>query len=290
MRRDDEALAPALRSVARDAAFAAGRLIRGSFGRAAQVDREAPHDVKLWVDRASEEEILRILKTSFPGHAVLSEERGFEPGREPYLWIVDPLDGTVNFHHGIPFFCTSIACHAIGGDAGSGTSLFGVSGSRPDSAPLLPDGRALGAAILGIVYDPLRDELFAGAAGGAASLNRGPLLASEATRLDETVISLSFGAREESIAYMNRVLPALTRCARKVRSFGSTALDMVQVAAGRVGAFVQMGTNLWDFAGAAVVVRAAGGVVDVKEYGPGRFRIIASARGIFEEVRLQADA
>jgi len=277
MRRDDEALTPLLRSVARDAAFAAGRVIRGSFGSFPQVERELPHDLKLQLDRTSEEEILRVLRRSFPGHAVLSEERGFEPGREPYLWIVDPLDGTVNYHHGIPFFCTSIACHAIADEACA------------DSGSLLPDGRALGAPILGIVYDPLRDELFAGTAGRGASLNRGPLLIPDARRLDEAVIALSFGAREDSIAYMSRVLPALTRSARKVRSFGSTALDMVQVAAGRIGAFVQMGTNLWDFAGAAVVVRAAGGVVDVKEYGPGRFRIIASARGIYEEVRGQAE-
>ncbi|MGA2641814.1 MAG: inositol monophosphatase family protein [Spirochaetia bacterium] len=277
MLHDDEALIPLLRSVARDAAIAAGRVIRGGFGSLQQVDRELPHDLKLWLDRASEEEILRVLRTSFPGHAVLSEERGFEPGREPYLWIVDPLDGTVNYDHGIPFFCTSIACHAIADEAISGP------------VTLLPDGRALGEPIVGVVYDPLWDELFAGTAGRGASLNRGPLLTPEATRLDEAVVALSFGASEESVAYMDRLLPALTRCARKVRSFGSTALDMVQVAAGRIGAFVQMGTNLWDFAAAAVVVSAAGGVVDVKEYGPGRFRIIASARGIFEEVRRQAE-
>ena len=237
MLHDDEGLMPLLRSVAREAALAAGRVIRGGFGTVQQVDRALPHDVKLWLDRASEEEILRVLRTSFPGHGVLSEERGFEPGRKSYLWIVDPLDGTVNYHHGIPFFCTSIACHAIADEA------------APSPGTRLPDGRSLGAPIIGIVYDPLRHEMFAGTAGRGASLNRAPLLTPEAARLDEAVVALSFGAREESIAYMSRVLPALTRCARKVRSFGSTALDMVQVAAGRIGAFVQMGTNLWDFAG-----------------------------------------
>ena len=272
-----EALIPFLRGVAVNAAIAAGRLIRDGFGKAPQVDAAFPHDLKLRLDRACEEEILRVLRMSFPGHAVLSEEKGYEPGREPCLWIVDPLDGTVNFHHGIPFFCTSIACHQIVDKAAAGT------GHR------LPDGRTLGAPILGIVYDPLRDELFAGTAGGGASLNRVSLPAPEATRLDEAVVALSFGAREESIVYMSRVLPALTQGARKVRSFGSTALDMVQVAAGRIGAFVQMGTNLWDFAAAAIVVREAGAIVDVKEYAPGRFRIIASAEGVFEQIRCQAE-
>jgi fructose-1,6-bisphosphatase/inositol monophosphatase family enzyme len=263
--------------VATEAANAAGRLMRGSFGNLQQVDQAVPHDLKLWLDRACETEILRILRASFPGHAVLSEEKGFEPGREPYLWVVDPLDGTVNYYHGIPYFCTSVACYAIADE----TVI--APGHR------LPDGRTLGAPILGIVYDPLRDELFAGAAGREASLNRGPLRTPQVTRLDEAVVALSFGAREESVVYMSRVMPAFAVAARKVRSFGSTALDMVQVAVGRIGAFVQMGTNLWDFAAAAVIVRAAGAIVDAKEYAPGRFRIIASAQGIFEQVCRQAE-
>jgi fructose-1,6-bisphosphatase/inositol monophosphatase family enzyme len=252
--------------------------MRGSFGSLQRIDQTIPHDLKLWLDRACEQEILGILRASFPGHAVLSEEKGFEPGREPYLWVVDPLDGTVNYYHGIPYFCTSIACYATADE------------TVIDPGHRLPDGRTLGAPILGIVYDPLRDELFTGTAGRGASLNRGPLLTPEVTRLEEAVVALSFGAREESILYMSRILPAFARSARKVRSFGSTALDMVQVAVGRIGAFVQMGTNLWDFAAAAVIVRAAGAVVDAKEYAPGRFRIIASAQGIFEQVRQQAEA
>jgi len=264
-------------TIAVEAATAAGRVIRGSFGRQQQVDRALPHDLKLWLDRACEQQILGVILTSFPGHAVLSEESGYEPGREPYLWIVDPLDGTVNYHHGIPFFCTSIACYAIAEQDGGPTGHA------------LPDGRFVGTEIIGVVLDPLRDELFSGAAGRGASLNGAPLRAPEVTRLDEAVVVLSFGAREESIAYMSRALPAFTRAARKVRSLGSTALDLVQVAAGRIGAFVQMGTNLWDFAAAAVIVRAAGAVVDAREYAPGRFRIIASAPGIFEQVRREAE-
>ena len=272
-----DGLATRLFKVAAEAANAAGRVMRGSFGSLQRVDHTIPHDLKLALDRACEQEILRIVRASFPGHAVLSEEKGFDPGREPYLWVVDPLDGTVNYYHGIPHFCTSIACHAIADE------------TVVDPVHRLPDGRTLGAPIIGIVYDPMRDELFAGTAGRGASLNRGPLLTPDVTRLEETVVALSFGAREESILYMSRVLPAFARGARKVRSFGSTALDMVQVAVGRIGAFVQMGTNLWDFAAAAVILRAAGAVVDAKEYAPGRFRIIASARGIFEQVRLRAE-
>lgn len=262
---------------ATEAAQAAGRVMRESFGSLQRVEQAVPHDLKLWLDKACEQEILRILRASFPSHAVLSEEKGFEPGREPYLWVVDPLDGTVNYYHGIPYFCTSIACYAISDE------------TVIDPGHRLPDGRTVGAPILGIVYDPLRDEMFTGTAGRGATLNRGPLLTPEVTRLEEAVVALSFGAREESILYMSRILPAFARDARKVRSFGSTALDMVQVAAGRIGAFVQMGTNLWDFAAAAVIIRAAGAVVDAREYTPGKFRIIASAEGIFEQVCRRAE-
>jgi fructose-1,6-bisphosphatase/inositol monophosphatase family enzyme len=209
-----------LRSTAEEAASAAGRVIRESLGGPKRVDRALPHDLKLWLDRACEQEILGIIRATFPGHAVLSEELGYEPGGEPFVWIVDPLDGTVNYHHGIPFFCTSIACAAIASDADGATGHA------------LPDGRRVGAVIAGTVLDPLRNELFSGAVGRGASLNDEPLHAPESTRLDEAVVALSFGAREESIAYMSRALPALTRAARKVRSLGSTALDMVQVAAG----------------------------------------------------------
>jgi fructose-1,6-bisphosphatase/inositol monophosphatase family enzyme len=272
-----EGLTALLRGVAVNAAFSAGKVIRASFGAAPHVEHTFPHDLKLWLDRAAEEEILRAIRTSFPAHAVLSEETGYQPGREPFVWIIDPLDGTVNFHHGMPFFCTSIACHAISAAA------------VDDLAHRLPDGKMLGDPIVGVVYDPMRDELFIGTAGRGASLNRAPLLVPETTRLDEAVVAVSFGAREESIACMSRLLPSLIRRARKVRSFGSTALDMVQVAAGRFGAFFQKGTNLWDFAAAAIVARAAGAVVEVKEYSPDRFQVIACAEGIFEELRGQAE-
>ncbi len=266
-----------LRSVAEEAVTAAGALIRGSLFGERRVEQTLSHDVKLWLDRACERKILDIIRARFPRHGVLSEESGYEPGSEPFLWVVDPLDGTVNYHHGIPFFCSSVACCAVADDEDRGRGH------------VLPDGRVLGAALAGAVYDPTRDELFTGAAGRGASLNRGPLIAPGADRLNEAIVALAFGAREESITYICRALPGFIRAARKVRSLGSTALDMVQIAAGRIGAFVQMGTSLWDFAAAAVIVSAAGGAVDVREYAPGRFRIIASAAGLFEQVRRIAE-
>jgi fructose-1,6-bisphosphatase/inositol monophosphatase family enzyme len=261
-----------MRKAAIDAAAAAGVLIREGFGRHQEVDGRPAHDLKLSLDRQCEEKIIGVIRRSFPDHAVLSEEKGYEPGREPYVWIVDPLDGTVNFFHGLPHFCTSIACHELDPQGNGSTSS-------------LPDGRRIGEACVGVVLDPMHDELFVGTGDGQATVNGRPLTIAPVADLAEAIVVVSFGVRDDSIPYMTKLLPRLTEEARKVRSLGSTALDVAQVAAGRIGAFIQRGTNLWDFAGAAAVVRAAGGIVDAQEFAPGRWRIIACNPGLYPRIK-----
>jgi fructose-1,6-bisphosphatase/inositol monophosphatase family enzyme len=262
-----------VRSAAIDAASAAGALIRGSFRSTLQVDSTDAHDLKLRLDRTCEESIVAILRQRFPAHGVLSEEMGYEPGADPYVWIVDPLDGTVNFFHGIPFFCTCISCHATEED------------DSPGAAARLPDGRAVGSTVAAVVYAPLAKELFVATAQGGAFLNGSRLLVKPVADLSEAIVSLSFGARDGSAAFMSRLLPRMIERAQKVRSLGSTALDIVNVAAGRTGAFIQIGTNLWDFAAAAAILREAGGVVDAEEYAPERWKIIACNPGLISDVR-----
>ena len=103
----------AVRSVAIQAATGAGALMRGSFKSALQVDATEAHDLKLRLDRTCEESIVGVIRERFAEHGILSEEMGYAPGTDPYVWIVDPLDGTVNFFHGIPFFCTCVSCHGV---------------------------------------------------------------------------------------------------------------------------------------------------------------------------------
>ena len=212
----------------------------------------------------------------FAGHGILSEEMGYAPGVDPYLWIVDPLDGTVNFFHGIPFFCSCVSCHEIAEGNGSGAN------------PQLSDGRVIGAATAAVIYVPLGKELFVATRHGGAFVNGARLLLKPLPSLSEAIVSLSFGARDGSPAYMSRLLPSMIERAQKVRSLGSTALDIVNVAAGRTGAFVQRGTNLWDFAAAAAILNEAGGIVDADEISQGRWRIIAANPGLFSEVRALA--
>jgi len=274
---DLEAAVAAVRSTAIEAATAAGELIRARYLSALQVEAVEQHDLKLRLDRECEEAIVSVVRRRFPSHGILSEEMGYAPGTDPHLWIVDPLDGTVNFFHGIPFFCTCVSCHAIGEGNGS------------DSSMRLPDGRKIGSPAVAVIYAPLGKELFVATHHGGAFMNGSRLLVKPVSKLSEAIVSLSFGVRDGSVAYVGGLLPLVTERAQKVRSLGSTALEIVNVAAGRTGAFIQKGTNLWDFVAAAAILQEAGGVVDVVEIAPGRFRIIASNPGLFSEIRVLAE-
>jgi myo-inositol-1(or 4)-monophosphatase len=262
-----------LSRVATDAAMAPAALIRRSYGKALKVDSAVAHDLKLRLDRTSEEIVLASIRRRFPGHGVLSEEMGYIKGVDPFLWIVDPLDGTVNFYHRIPFFCTCVSCHRVEKGNGSRDEL------------LLPDGRAIGDALVGAIYYPLGRELFVGILGHGAFLNGKSIRMNPITDVSQAIVLLSFGARDEAVAYMSRLVPRMAARAQMIRNLGSTGLDIAFVAAGRVGAFLQVGTNLWDFAAASMILEEAGGIVEVKQYAAGRWKIIASNRGIFSEVR-----
>jgi len=134
------------------------------------------------------------------------------------------------------------------------------------------------------VYAPVPRELYVATPGEGAFLNGTPLRASRLADLSQAMVSLSFSARDGSLPYMSKLMPLMVDRAQKVRSLGSTALEIVHIAAGRSGAFVQMGTNPWDFSAAASILREAGGVVQAEEYIPGRWKVIAANAGIFADV------
>jgi myo-inositol-1(or 4)-monophosphatase len=270
--RAPEAKISAVRSAAIDAAAAAGALIRANFMTSLPVDEVLSHDLKLGLDRMCEDAALAVIRQRFPSHGILSEELGYAPGSDPFLWIVDPLDGTVNFFHGIPFFCTCVSCHEI-------KKADGAAGG-----PRLADGRLIGGEMAAVVYAPLTRELFVATPGVGAFMNGTKLVMKPISDLSEAIVSVSLSAREGSAAAVCRFLPAMVDRARKVRSLGSTALEIVHVAAGRTGAFIQRGTNLWDFMAAAAILREAGGVVDAAEIAPGRWKVIAGNPGVFPEV------
>jgi myo-inositol-1(or 4)-monophosphatase len=190
-----------------------------------------PRDLVTDADRASEAAVLAVLKSARPGDAVIAEETAAKAAPGGRTWIVDPLDGTVNFAHGIPFFCVSVG--------------------------LVVDG----APAVGVVQAPVLGELFAGATG-SAMLNHAPIRVSATRSLAEAILATGFAYDIENLADDNLDnLAAVARKARGIRRLGSAALDLAWVAAGRLDGFWELHLSPWDVAAGAAIVRSAGGRV-----------------------------
>jgi myo-inositol-1(or 4)-monophosphatase len=217
--------------IAMDAARAAGDVIRRFFGTSPDPHYKGKFDPVTAVDRAAEEAILDIIGTHRPDDAILAEESGGAavPGRH---WIVDPLDGTVNFVHAIPHVSVSIALYD--GDQG----------------------------LVGVVYDPMRDELFSAIEGGGTRLNGHLVTVSSVTELEKSVIATGFPYDHDEYAdELSVVVREVLREVNGIRRFGSAALDLAWVAAGRYDGYWELGIAPWDGAAGEILVREAGGRV-----------------------------
>lgn len=224
-----EQIQPAARQVARQA----GDLLRRNFTRPHQVTLKGRHDPVTESDFQSQELIIRELSRAFPAHGFLAEETG-APDRNPSdgCWIIDPLDGTVNFAHGFPMFAVSIAF------------------------------QWRGEVICGVVYDPLRDELFEAGRGQGARLNGQAIQVSQIDELDQALLGTGFPYNvsahlDATITRFQRLVAA----AQGVRRPGSAAIDLCYLAAGRFDAFWEEGLKPWDTAAAVLIVTEAGGRV-----------------------------
>ena len=220
-------------NIAIRAARAAGRVLLRYFDRVdqIQVQTKSRNDFVSEVDRSAEAVIIQELRSKFPGHAILAEESGSQ-GKGDYQWIIDPLDGTTNYLHGFPQFSVSIAL------------------------------RHRGQMECGVVYDPLREEMFTAARGEGAQLNERRLRVASRTSLDGALIGTGFPFRDQRQidAYLS-MFKAMTLATAGLRRPGSAALDMAYVAAGRTDGFWELGLSPWDFAAGALLVTEAGGTV-----------------------------
>ena len=182
------------------------------------------------VDRLAEEAIIEVIRDYHPDHSILAEESG-ETGNHEYQWIIDPLDGTTNYLHGFPVFCVSIAV------AHEGKIEHGV------------------------VYDPLRQEVFTASRGQGAHLDGRRIRVSKRTRMSQSLIATGFPYRmnKQFIDDYLAMLKTVIEDSAGVRRPGSAALDLCYVAAGRVDGFWEIGLNIWDIAAGALMIREAGG-------------------------------
>lgn len=219
--------------IAYRAAKEAGAFLLENRGRLTdvQINEKARNDLVTTVDHGSEKIIVSRIKEHFPSHHILAEEGGYNSGSDDYTWIIDPLDGTKNYIQNIPVFCISIAlrhCEEIIG---------------------------------GLVFDPVRDELFAAEKGSGATLNGEPLRISQRP-YSEAIIATGFPFRQKSYlpAYLMTFEEVFLGCSG-IRRLGSAALDLSYTAAGRFEGFFELGLKLWDIAAGTLLITEAGGKV-----------------------------
>ena len=235
-------------NAAENAARAAGKLLRANFPQRQRVNVVAAHDIKLEIDVQAQELISNLLLEEFPAHALYGEEGIVGDQSSDHQWIVDPLDGTVNYFYGIPHFCISIAL------------------------------RVRGEIIVGVIYDPIRNEMWAGQKGDVSKLNGSRIHVSDRTELAEAVISIGLAKTGETINTNFPLLQHMIHRVRKCRVLGSAALDMAYVACGRLDAYIETGISLWDIAAGWLLVENAGGTVDLRprENMKDKYSIVAS--------------
>ncbi|MDX1952295.1 MAG: inositol monophosphatase family protein [Verrucomicrobiota bacterium] len=218
------------------AASEAGALMRKHLNRPKRINEAYQHDIKLELDVRCQKLIERKLRKQFPEISILGEEGNAGDENVEARWVVDPIDGTVNFTYGIPHACVSIALQIKNSKARYGYET-----------------------VAGVVYDPFADEMFTAIAGKPARLNGRRIRVSSRKQLEEAIISIGFAKTEASLQQMLPRFNALVHRVRKIRIMGAAALAIVYVACGRFDGYVEGGLRLWDIAAGGLILESAGG-------------------------------
>jgi myo-inositol-1(or 4)-monophosphatase len=225
----------AMANMALRAARQAGQIMTRAMDRIDRlhIQAKAHNDFVSNIDREAEDAIVEVLHKAYPDHAIIGEERGESHSGTEYTWIIDPLDGTLNFLQGIPHFCVSIAC---------------MKGRQFEHA---------------VIVDPVCNEEFVASRGFGAQLNGKRIRVSRTGRLNDAVLATGLppGSVADHLEAYMAMLHSFTGTCRGIRRMGSAALDMAYVAAGRVDGFWEPRLNAWDIAAGTLLVREAGGFV-----------------------------
>lgn len=220
------------KKIAVNAATKAGLILKKNLSKKRKIAYKGAVNLVTEMDLLAEDIITSLIKKHFPNHNILAEEKVNSQGDSPYRWIIDPLDGTTNYAHGFPIFCVSIA---------------------------LEKDKEI---ILGVVYDPMREELFLAEKGKGAKLNGKKIHVSAVSKLSQSLLATGFpyDLRESSENNFDHFRNFALRV-HAVRRAGSAALDLCYVAAGRFDGFWEMKLGPWDFAAGSLIVKEAGGKV-----------------------------
>jgi myo-inositol-1(or 4)-monophosphatase len=240
-------------AAATEAARDAGALMRRNDHAVKKVNQQSRHDIKLELDVLCQKLIERKLLSALPHSAVLGEEGVAGQEGSNTRWVVDPIDGTVNFAYGVPHACVSIALQERASEAEEFLTAVGV------------------------VYDPFCDELWSATRGGQAKLNGRTVRASTRKELAEAIVAIGFSKDAASLRENLPVFNSLVGKVRKMRMMGAAALSLVYVAGGRFDAYIESGVQLWDIAAAGLILECAGGEFwhETVDGGP-KIRMIAN--------------
>ena len=244
----------ALLALASDLARQAGALALSMHrGLSGHDTKSSPTDVVTAADRAAEALLVDGIRSHRPGDGILGEEGASDDGTTGVRWVVDPVDGTVNYLYGLPQWGVSIGIEVDG------------------------------AAVAGVVYDPAKDELFTAVRGGGAERNGAPLRCTGATELSQALVATGFGYDARRRAAQASVLPTLLPAVRDIRRIGAGALDLCAVAAGRVDAYYELGLSPWDMsAGLLIATEAGARVGGLRGAPPSEAMVLAAAPGVFD--------
>jgi myo-inositol-1(or 4)-monophosphatase len=249
------------------AARAVGALLRRNLHLSKRADLVTQHDIKLELDVRSQKQIEKTLRRAYPSVALLGEEGTAGPGDADSRWVVDPIDGTVNFAYGIPHACVSIALQQR---------------TEHPAASTYEDGYQ---TVVGVVYDPFCDELWTAMHGGPARLNGRIIHVSRRRKLAEAIISIGFAKTREDLETTFPYFMEMIHRVRKMRIMGSAALALTYVASGRFDAYIERGIRIWDIAAGGFIVERAGGQFWRQALGDHAYRMISS-NGLLRRLRV----
>ena len=219
------------------AAKSAGDLLKENYYKDKEVDSYEQYDIKLELDVMSQNLISEVILNEFPDHSIIGEEGDSLSNNSEYHWVVDPIDGTVNYFYGIPHFCVSIALKKATEDKW----------------------------LVGVIYDPMMDELWSVEDGKEPTLNGRPISTSQRSKMSDAVVTVGFSKSKEALDAGFERYRNISTSVRKSRMMGSAALALAYIACGRLDAYIEDVISLWDIAAGKLLVEAAGGKVDLIE-------------------------
>ncbi len=248
---------PSYLDIAAEIARESGALLAKYFERRVAFELKGEHDLVTEADRASEQLVIERLRSHFPAHSIVAEEGGGHSGSSEFCWYVDPLDGTTNFAHGFPTYNVTMALEQAG------------------------------ELIAGVVFDPMRNELFASERGSGAYLNNRRIRVSKVARVQDSLVATGFPSRKRHLNVNVHFYYQLAMLTHGVRRAGSAALDLAYVGCGRLDGFWEFGLNPWDMAAGLLLVTEAGGKCSDMQGGPVNLRgpqVLVDNGAIHEEM------